>query len=78
MLRNGDSTTRKLLDYLYHQKYYRLVVIDSSRQRNTGIPQQVIFLENLEEDNDAKMFFITEKQQYTILNLSLDSFNVTE
>ena len=47
MSRNGDSTTRKLLDYLYHQKYYRLIVIDSSRQRYTSIPQQVIFLENL-------------------------------
>ena len=47
MSRNDDSTTRKLLDYLYHQKYYRLIVIDSSRHRNTSVPQQVTFLEKL-------------------------------
>ena len=62
MSRNGDYTTRKLLDYLY-QKYYKLIVIDSSKQRNTSIPQQVNFVEKLEEDNGAKMFFITEKKQ---------------
>ena len=62
MSRNGNYTTRKLLDYLY-QKYYKLIVIDSSKQRNTSIPQQVNFVEKLEEDNGAKMFFITEKKQ---------------
>ena len=62
MSRNGDYTTRKLLDYLY-QKYYKLIVIDSSKQRNMSIPQQVNFVEKLEEDNGAKMFFITEKKQ---------------
>ena len=62
MSRNGDYTTRKLLDYLY-QKYYKLIVIDSSKQRNTSIPQQVNFVEKLEEDNGTKMFFITEKKQ---------------
>ena len=30
-LNNGDYTTRKLLDYLYHQKCSKLIVIDSSR-----------------------------------------------
>ena len=59
----GDYTTRKLLDYLHHQKYYKLTVIDSSRQRNTSIPQQVNFVEKVEEDNGAKMFFITEKNK---------------
>ena len=59
----GDYTTRKLLDYLHHEKYYKLTVIDSSRQRNTSIPQQVNFVEKVEEDNGAKMFFITEKSK---------------
>ena len=78
MSRNGDYTTRKLLDYFYHQKYYKLIVINSSRQRNASIPQQVNFVEKVEEDNGAKIFFITEKKQNTILNFSLDSFKVTE
>ena len=59
----GDYKTRKLLDYLHHEKYYKLTVIDSSRQRNTSIPQQVNFVEKVEEDNGAKMFFITEKNK---------------
>ena len=62
MSRKGEYKTRNLLDYFY-QKYYKLIVIDSSKQRNTSIPQQVNFVEKLEEDNGAKMFFITEKKQ---------------
>ena len=34
-------TTEYLLDYLYHQKYYKLIDIDLSRQANTSIPQQI-------------------------------------
>ena len=42
------------------------------------IPQQIHFIRKLEEDDSAAIFFITEKQQKTILNFSLDSLNVTE
>ena len=35
--RNDDYTTGNLLDFLYHQKYYKLVGIDLSRQKNTNI-----------------------------------------
>ena len=34
MSRINDFTTGCLLDYLYHQNYYKLIRIDSSRQRN--------------------------------------------
>ena len=34
MSRNNDYTTGYLLDYLYHQKYYKLIGIDLSRQTN--------------------------------------------
>ena len=36
------------------------------------------FIEKLEEENSAKLFFIAEKQQKTTPNFSLDSLNVTE
>ena len=65
------------MDYLYHQKYYKLIGIDLSRQTNTNIPQQINFVGKLEDD-DAKLFFITEKQQKTVLNFSLDPLIVTE
>ena len=78
MSRNDDYTTGNLLDYLYHQNYYKLIGIDLSRQTNTNVPQQINFTGKLEEDSGATMFFIAEKQQKTILNFSLDLLIVTE
>ena len=76
--RNDDYTIKNLLDYLYHQKYYKLIGIDLSRQTNTSIPPQIYFTEKLEQDDGATMFFITEKRQKAILNFSLNSLIVTE
>ena len=61
MSRNDEYTTGNLLDYLYHQKYCKPIAIDSSKQTNTNIPQQMNFIGKLEEKNGATMFFITEK-----------------
>ena len=64
MLRNDNYTTRYLLDYLYHQKYYKLIGIDLSRQTNTNISQKINLLRKLEEDDGATMFFrIIQKQK---------------
>ena len=41
MSRNDDYTTGNLLDYLYHQKCYKLFHIDISRQTNMSIPQLI-------------------------------------
>ena len=62
MSRNDDYTTGNLLDYLYHQKYYKLNDIDLPRQANTNIPQQINFIGKLEEDEGGTMSFITEKK----------------
>ena len=78
MSRNNDYTTGSLLDYLCHQKYYKLIGIDLSRQTNTNIPQQINFIGKLKEDDGATMFFIAKNQQKTILNFSLDSLIVTK
>ena len=77
MSRNDDHTTGKLLDYLYHQKYYKLIDIDLSRQKNTSSSKQINIVGKLEEDGSATMFFIPEKQQKSILNFSSDSQIVT-
>ena len=64
MVRNDNYTTRYLLDYLYHQKYYKLIGIDLSRQTNTNISQKINLLRKLEEDDGATMFFrIIQKQK---------------
>ena len=60
MSRNDDCITGNLLDYLYHQNYYKTIDMDLSRQTNTTIPQQISFTGKLEEDKGAK----------TILNFS--------
>ena len=77
MSRNCDYTTENLLDYLYHQKYYKLIGKNLSRQTNTSVPQQINFVQKLEDDG-ATMFFIAEKKQKIILNFSLDSLILTE
>ena len=77
MSRKNDYTTGNLLYYSYHQNYYQLIGIDLSRQTNTTIPRKISFTGKLEEE-DGATFFITEKQQKTVLNSSLDSLIVTE
>ena len=64
MSRNDGYTTGNLLDFSYHQNYYKLIGIDLSRQTNASIPQEINFTGKLEEYNGAKMFFLTEKQKY--------------
>ena len=59
----NNDYTGNLLDYLYHQKYYKLIGIDLLRQTNTSIHQQTNFVGKLEEDDGATMFSIAEKQQ---------------
>ena len=61
MLRNDDYTSGKLLNFPYHQNYYKLIDTDLSRQANTRIPQQINFIGNLEEDDGEVMIFIAEK-----------------
>ena len=58
MSRNDDWTTRNLLDFSYHQNYYKLVGIDSSRQTNTSISQQINFVKKLEEYDVTIMFLL--------------------
>ena len=62
MSRNNVYATVNLLDYLYHQKYYKVIGIDLSRQTNTVISQQINFTKKLEEDDGAKISIIAEKQ----------------
>ena len=55
MSRKDGYRTENLLDFLYHQNYYKLIGIDLSRQTNASLSQQINFTEKLEED-DGTMF----------------------
>ena len=61
MSKNDFYTTGNLLDFSYHQNYYKLIGTNLSRQTNTNIPQQSNFIEKLEKDDRARMLFIAEK-----------------
>ena len=56
MSRSNYYTTWNLLDYLCRQKYYKLIGIDLSKQKNTSISQQINF--TLEVDDGVTIFFI--------------------
>ena len=63
------DTTGNLLDYLHHQKYYKLIGIDLSRQTNTSIAQQMNFVGKSDKDDDATMPFIAKKQHKNYFKL---------
>ena len=56
MLKQNNYATENLVDLLYHQNYYELIGTELSRKTNTGIPQQITFIERLEEENDTALF----------------------
>ena len=60
---NDDYVTGNLLDFSYHQNYYKIIGIGLSRKASTSIPQQINFTGKLEENDSATIFFIAEKQQ---------------
>ena len=55
MIRSDDYTRENLLYFLYHEKYYKLIVIDFSRQENNNIPLKTKFKGTLEENNGVEM-----------------------
>ena len=69
MSNNNDYTTGNLLDFGYFQENYKLIAIDLSKQTKLKDPQQINFIEKLEnQDHEATMFFIIEKSEETTFN----------
>ena len=77
MSKTSDYRTGNLLDYEYLKDHYKLVAIDLCKQielENPDLKQQIIFIGRLEED--ATMFFITEKKEETTFDFSQNSVTV--
>ena len=73
-----DYTTSNLLNYECFSKHYKLIAIDLSKQielENPDLKQQIIFNGRPEEDN-ATIFFITEKKEETTFDFSQNSVTV--
>ena len=56
MSKTSDCLTGNLLNYSYHQNYYKVIGIDLLRQTSTSIPQQMNFAGKI-EDNGANVFY---------------------
>ena len=78
-------TTGCLLDYEYIKKYYRLIAVDLSRQKELNTDPKAIQqielvgqLKKLDDDGAESMFFLTilEKIKETILKFSQGSVMV--
>ena len=68
MSRSNEYTKGNLLDSLFHQNYYKLIGRDLSRQ----VFQQIDYVRKLEKADGTTMWFVSKKQQKTILNIFLD------
>ena len=79
MGRNNDYTTSNLLDYEYFSKHCRLIVIDLSKQIELGnhdLKQKINFIERIEMDEGATMFFITGKSEETNFEFTQNSSTI--
>ena len=65
--------------YEYFSKHYKVIAIDLSKQaelENPDLKQQINFIERLEREGGATIFFITEKSKETTFNFSQNSVTV--
>ena len=76
MSNNNYYTTGNLLDFTYFKENYRLIATDLSKQTKSKDPQQISFIEKLDEANGATMFFIVEKSEETTFNFSQNSVTI--
>ena len=75
-----DYTTGCLLDYTYFKKYYKMIVIDLSKQQGLDADpraiQQIDFTANLDRDGNTRFYFILEEVKETIFEFSKGSVKV--
>ena len=75
-----DYTTGCLLDYSYFKENYRMIAIDLRKQQALDADprpiQQINFTANLDRDEGATMFFITEQAKEIVLDFSQGTVKV--
>ena len=78
MTRNNDQTTGNLLDFAYFKEYYRLIVIDLSKQTNNLKDLlQISLIGKLENQaHGATIFFAIEKSEETTFEFLQNSLNI--
>ena len=73
-----DYTTGCLLDYIYFKNYYKMIVVDSSKQQALDADlkaiQQINLAANLEQE--TRIYFILEEAKETVLDFSQGTVKV--
>ena len=63
--------------FAYFKENYRLIAIDLSKQTKLKDPQQISFIEKLENQNHGEtMFFILQKSEETTFEFLQNSVNI--
>ena len=63
--------------FAYFKENYRLIAIDFSKQTKLKDPQQISFIEKLENQNHGEtMFFILKKSEETTFEFLQNSVNI--
>ena len=70
-----DYATGCLLDYIYLKNYYKMIVVDLSKQQALAI-QQINFTANLERAGNTRIYFILEEAKETVLDFSQGTVKV--
>ena len=69
-----DYTIGCLLEYAYFKNYYKMIVIDISKQQaldaDSRAIQQINFTANLDKAGNTRIYFILEEAKETVLEFS--------
>ena len=75
-----DYTTGCLLDYTYFKDYYKMIVVDLSKQQAPDVDpkaiQQINFTANLDRAGNTRIYFILEEAKETIFEFSQGTVKV--
>ena len=75
-----DYATGCLLDYIYFKNYYKMIVVDSSKQQALDADpktiQQINFTANLDRVGNTRFYFILEEAKETVFEFSQGTVKV--
>ena len=75
-----DYTTGCLLDYIYFKNYYKMIVVDLSKQQSLDVDpkaiQQINFTANVDRAENTRIYFILEEAKETIFEFSQGTVKV--
>ena len=75
-----DYTTSCLLDYIYFKNYYKMIVVDLSKQKaldaDSKAIQQINFTANLDRAGKTRIYFILEEAKEVVLEFSQGTVKV--